>query len=77
MPHIQYWHVDKAMKKYNRDIDWRKIMQGPEMDDVDDMRADHYRQQKQTIGESKKWCLIKIRAAGLFNLSKKANEEIH
>ncbi len=46
--------VDKAMKKYNRDIDWRKIMQGPEMDDVDDMRADHYRQQKQTIGGSKK-----------------------
>ncbi|MBC7687665.1 MAG: bifunctional YncE family protein/alkaline phosphatase family protein [Aquabacterium sp.] len=36
--------VHKAMKKYNRDIDWHKIMKGPEMDDVDDMRADHYRQ---------------------------------
>ena len=35
----------KAMKKYNRDIDWRKIMKGPEMDDAKDMRADHYRQQ--------------------------------
>lgn len=35
--------VEKAMKKYNRTIDWRKIMQGPEMDDVDDMRKNHYK----------------------------------
>ncbi len=41
--------VKKAMKIYNRDIDWRKILKGPEMDDVDDMRADHYNQQTQTI----------------------------
>lgn len=41
--------VEKAMKKYNRTVDWRKIMQGPAMDDVDDMRADHYNQQKQII----------------------------
>ncbi len=41
--------VDKAMKKYHRPIDWRKIMKGPEMDDVNDMRADHYNQQKQGI----------------------------
>ncbi|MBC7888148.1 MAG: phosphoesterase [Ferruginibacter sp.] len=46
--------VEKAMKKYNRSIDWRKIMQGPAMDDVDDMRADHYNQQKQTINGSNK-----------------------
>jgi YVTN family beta-propeller protein len=38
--------VNKAMKKYNRQIDWRKIEQGPKMDDVRDMRADHYSQQK-------------------------------
>lgn len=44
--------VEKAMKKYHQNIDWRKIMKGPEMDDVDDMRADHYNQQNQTIGES-------------------------
>ena len=48
------FNVEKAMKKYNRNIDWRKIMKGPEMDDVDDMRADHYNQQKQNIGEGNK-----------------------
>ncbi|MCW3091691.1 MAG: Phosphoesterase family protein [Ferruginibacter sp.] len=38
--------VEKAMKKYNRTIDWRKIEKGPDMDDVDDMRTDHYRKSK-------------------------------
>jgi DNA-binding beta-propeller fold protein YncE len=38
--------VKKAMKKYNRDIDWHKIMQGPDMDDEDDMRKNHYQQPK-------------------------------
>jgi hypothetical protein len=42
--------VNKAMKKYNKQIDWRKIEQGPKMDDVKDMRADHYSQQKKSIG---------------------------
>lgn len=37
--------VNKAMKKYNRTIDWRKIKQGPRMDDIDEMRANHYQQQ--------------------------------
>jgi DNA-binding beta-propeller fold protein YncE len=32
--------VDKAMKKYNRPIDWRKIMKGPDMDDVDEIRKE-------------------------------------
>jgi hypothetical protein len=31
-----------AMKKYRRDIDWRKVLKGPEMDDEDDQRKDHY-----------------------------------
>lgn len=44
------FNVEKAMTKYNRNIDWRKIMKGPEMDDVEDMRAEHYNQQKQNIG---------------------------
>lgn len=35
--------VDKAMKRYKRSIDWRKIMKGPDMDDVDDMRREHYK----------------------------------
>ena len=38
--------VEKAMKKYHRNIDWRKVMQGPDMDDEDDMRKDHYKQTK-------------------------------
>jgi YVTN family beta-propeller protein len=36
--------VDKAMKKYNRTIDWRKIMQGPEMDKVEDMKKEFNQQ---------------------------------
>jgi hypothetical protein len=30
-----------SMKKYHKTIDWRKIEQGPEMDDVEDARKDH------------------------------------
>jgi hypothetical protein len=30
--------VEKAMQKYHRSIDWRKILQGPEMDDMEDMK---------------------------------------
>ena len=36
--------VDKAMKKYNRTINWRKIMQGPEMDKVEDMKKEFNQQ---------------------------------
>lgn len=36
--------VDKAMKKYNRSIDWRKILQGPEMDKVEDMKKEFNQQ---------------------------------
>jgi DNA-binding beta-propeller fold protein YncE len=38
--------VEKAMKKYKRSIDWRKIIKGPEMDDEDEIRANHYKQSK-------------------------------
>jgi hypothetical protein len=31
------------MKRYNRDIDWRKVMKGPAMDDEDDLRKAHYK----------------------------------
>jgi hypothetical protein len=34
---------DKAMKKYNRTIDWRKIRQGPSMDDPGEIRKVHYK----------------------------------
>ncbi|MDN3659346.1 alkaline phosphatase family protein [Ferruginibacter paludis] len=38
--------VEKAMKKYGRSVDWRKVIQGPDMDDEDDMRKNHYKQTK-------------------------------
>jgi YVTN family beta-propeller protein len=41
--------VGKAMKKYNRNIDWRKIMKGPGMDDVEEMRTQHYKQKKKEL----------------------------
>ena len=31
----------KAMKRYKRDIDWKKIMKGPERDDEDELREKH------------------------------------
>ena len=40
------FNVEKAMKKYHRNIDWHKIMQGPDMDDEDEMRKNHYKQSK-------------------------------
>ena len=33
--------ADKAMKKYHRTINWRKIMQGPAMDNVEDMKKEY------------------------------------
>jgi hypothetical protein len=35
--------VNKAMKKYNRTIDWRKVLQGPDMDDENELRIEHYK----------------------------------
>ena len=32
--------AELAMKKYNKTIDWRKIIKGPEMDDVRDIKND-------------------------------------
>jgi len=33
--------AELSMKKYHKTIDWRKIEQGPAMDDVEDAREDH------------------------------------
>jgi DNA-binding beta-propeller fold protein YncE len=39
VPHDKrVFDVDLAMKKYNRTFDWRKIMQGPAMDDPDQIK---------------------------------------
>lgn len=32
--------VDKAMKKFNRNVDWKKIMQGPAMDQPEEIRTE-------------------------------------
>lgn len=42
MPDKRVFDPSKAMKRYNRDIDWRKIMQGPAMDDEVDLKQKHY-----------------------------------
>ncbi|WP_419801560.1 hypothetical protein [Mucilaginibacter sp.] len=34
------------MARYNKNIDWRKVEKGSEMDDEDSERKDYYRQQK-------------------------------
>jgi YVTN family beta-propeller protein len=46
MPTKSVFDADKAMKRYNRNVDWRKVLQGPEMDDEDDQRKDHYKNAK-------------------------------
>lgn len=45
--------VEKAMKKYNRNFNWRKIQQGPPMDSEDRERVEHYLQQKDKPGIKK------------------------
>ena len=35
--------AELSMKKYNKTIDWRKIEQGPPMDNEDDARENHYK----------------------------------
>jgi len=46
--------TEKAMKKYQRTIDWRKILKGPEMDNTAEQREDHYNQKKTVIKSSDK-----------------------
>ncbi len=41
IPSREVFEPADAMKKFKRNIDWRKILKGPEMDDEDDMRKDH------------------------------------
>jgi DNA-binding beta-propeller fold protein YncE len=42
-PSQEVFDWDKAMKKYNKTIDWRKIKQGPKMDNEQDQRSEHYK----------------------------------
>ena len=43
---LRVFDPQKAMKRYDKTIDWRKVEHGPEMDDEDREREDHYRAQK-------------------------------
>ncbi len=43
-PDKKVFDWDKAMEKFNRPIDWRKIEQGPEMDETNHQRTEHYKQ---------------------------------
>lgn len=36
-----------AMKRYKRHTDWRKILKGPEMDDEDELRKRHYKNERE------------------------------
>ena len=56
-PSKEIFNPSTAMKKYHRDIDWRKVEKGPEMDDEDDMRRDAReagKDRKQPAGVPKK-----------------------
>ena len=44
-PSKEVFDPQVAMKRYNRNIDWRKVLKGPEMDDEDEIRKEHYKQQ--------------------------------
>jgi len=41
-PSTSVFDPQQAMKRYNRSIDWRKIEKGPDMDDEDEIRKEHY-----------------------------------
>ena len=43
---LRVFDPQKAMKRYDKTIDWHKVEHGPEMDDEDREREDHYRAQK-------------------------------
>ena len=44
-PSKEVFDPQVAMKRYNRSIDWRKVLKGPEIDDEEEMRKEHYEQQ--------------------------------
>lgn len=45
LPDSRVFDAQKAMNKYNRTIDWRKIEQGPKMDDEEEQRTGHYQKE--------------------------------
>jgi YVTN family beta-propeller protein len=47
MPDKRVFDPQQAMKRYNKNIDWKKIMQGPKMDDEHEQRIEHYKKVNQ------------------------------
>lgn len=45
-PSKEIFNSTNAMKCYNRDIDWRKVLKEPDMDDEDEIRKVHYNNKK-------------------------------
>ena len=43
-PSKEVFDPQVAMKRYNRNTDWRKVMKGPDMDDEDELRKEHYKE---------------------------------
>ncbi|MFM9952281.1 MAG: bifunctional YncE family protein/alkaline phosphatase family protein [Saprospiraceae bacterium] len=41
---VRVYDAKKSLQKYGKNFDWRKIKQGPSMDDEAEQRKDHYRQ---------------------------------
>jgi hypothetical protein len=44
-PDKRVFDPQKAMNRYNKTIDWRKIQQGPKMDDEEALRTGHYKKE--------------------------------
>ena len=45
-PDKRIFDTKNAMKRYHRDVDWKAIMKGPEMDDEEEIRKTHYSKKK-------------------------------
>lgn len=45
-PDKRVFDAQKAMDRYDKTINWRKIMQGPAMDNEKEQRTEHYKQQQ-------------------------------
>jgi hypothetical protein len=52
-PSQEVFDAQLAMKRYHRNIDWRKILKGPEMDDEDELRKEHYRKENSLLPANK------------------------
>ncbi|AEI50363.1 phosphoesterase [Runella slithyformis DSM 19594] len=47
IPDKRIFEVDKAMEIYKKTFDWKTAKPGPKMDDPDEQRREHYRQQNE------------------------------